>query len=169
MSLQCLSQETEKFISLTSNLKPSDTITIDLKFGNGKQKETGKIFEYDFEDYIYSFYCGKRTEYYRDGTIAYVYKYNDFGILISCKWYDGFDNLWRESQTLKIDSDAINLKEFFEKEKHLTITVKEKIYRYDKVKCEYYTKKEGQSINGKKVGVWKTYNIDGNIKKEDVY
>ena len=169
LSLQCYSQHSEKFINLTSNLKPSDTITVDSKFNNGNQKEVGKLYEYEFGDYVYSYYVGKRIEYYRDGSLAYEYEYNDFGIQLSCKWYDGHDNLWRESQTLKIDSEAIDAREFFEKEKHLTITVKEKIFRYDNEKCEYYMKKEGQRVNGKKVGVWKTYNTNGSIKKEDTY
>lgn len=169
LSLKCYSQHSEKFISLTSILKPSDSITVDLKFSNGNQKEIAKIYEYELGDYVYSYYYGKRIEYYRDGSIAYEYEYNDYGILLSCKWFDGHNNLWRESQTLKIDSDAKNSKEFLQKEKHLTITINEKIYRYDNDKCEYYMKKEGLRINGKKTGVWKTYNPDGTIKKEDLF
>ncbi len=169
MSIHCYSQHTEKFNNITSNLKPSDSLTVDLKFSNGKQKEIGKIYEYEFNDYVYSFYYGKQIEYYRDGSLAYENEYNDYGILLSCKWYVGSNNLLRESETLKIDSNAKNVKEFFEKEKHLTITTKEKIYRYDNKKCEYYLKKEGLRINGKKTGLWKIYEKDGSTKKEEMY
>ncbi|MEM5566230.1 hypothetical protein WNY78_14005 [Psychroserpens sp. AS72] len=169
LSLQCYSQHSERLINLTSNLKPSDTIHIDLKYSNGNQKEIGTVYEYEFGDYIYSYYSGKRIEYYRDGSIAVEHKYDDFGILLSCKYYYGDGNLWFETQTLKIDSNAIDLKSFFEKEKHLTITVKDSDFRYDNVKCDYYLKKEGQRINGKKVGIWKTYNTDGSIKKVSSY
>ena len=169
LSLQCFSQHSAKFSTITSNLKPLNILIVDLKFSNGNQKEIGKIYEYEFENYIYSCYVGKHIEYYRDGSIACESEYNDFGVVLSYKWYYGDGNLWLESQTLKIDSNAIDLKEFFEKEKHLTVTIKEKHFRFDSVKCDYYLKKEGQKINGKKFGVWKIYKTDGSIKKESLY
>jgi len=165
-SLNCYSQQSSEYIALIKDLKPRKTKTIDLKFSNGNQKEIGFSNEFEFGDYIYSYYTGKRTQYYRKGTIVYEYEYDDFGVLLSCRWYDGFDNLLRETLTLEIDSKAKNLKEFLDSDKHLTIKTIERIYRWSTDLNKYYVKKEGKKINGKKVGIWKTYSDNGNLIKE---
>jgi antitoxin component YwqK of YwqJK toxin-antitoxin module len=169
LSQDIYSQHSDTFVKLTKNIIPTDSLTINKKFKNGNQKEIGKIYEYEIEGYIYSNYAGKQIGYYRNGSIAYEYEYDDFGCLLSCKSYDGQNNLWNESLTIKIDSNATGTNDFFEDDNHLTIIMDEKVYRYDNEKCDYYLKKQGQRINGKKNGVWKTFYVDGTVKKKDLY
>jgi len=169
LSLQCFSQHSEEFVKLTSNLKPLDTIKVDLKYGNGNQKEIGILYEYEFDGYIYSNFFGKHIQYYRDGSIAVECDYDDFGILLSSKYYYGDGNLWVSSQTLTIDTVSRNLHDIFQKSSHIIVTEIEQNYRFDSKTCEYYLKKTGNRINGKKTGVWKTFNVDGSVKKESLY
>lgn len=169
LSLKCYSQHSEKFKTLSSNIKPIDTLAVNLKFNNGKQREIAKLYTYVIGNNSYNFYSGKRITYYKNGTIAYESEYDDFGNILNYKWYDGENNLWYESETIKIDTEAIDIDYFLEYDDHLTVTITEKIYRFDKVTCEYYLKKEGQRINGKKNGIWRTFHPDGNIKKEKKY
>lgn len=169
LSLNCYSQHSEEFVKLTSNLKPLEIIKVDLKYSNGNQKEIGTIYEYEFDGYIYSNFSGKHIQYYKDGSIAVECDYDDFGILLSSKYYYGDGNLWFSSKTLIIDTKSANLKDFFKKSTELTVTENEKNFRYDSKTCEYYLKKSGNRINGKKTGVWITYFENGEVKKEKSY
>lgn len=169
LSLNCYPKYSEEFVKLTSNLKPIDPIKVDLKYSNGNQKETGTVYEYEFDGYIYSNFFGKHIQYYKDGSIAVECDYDDFGILLSSKHYYGDGNLWFSSKTLTIDTKSANLKDFFQKSSHLIVTENEKNFRFDSKTCEYYLKKSGNRINGKKTGVWITYAENGVVKKEKVY
>ena len=134
ISLSCYSQHTERFNNLVKDLKSSDTEKVAIKYGNGNQKKTGTLIIYDYGKYTYSFYTGKVLDYYKKGTLVYEYIYDDYGIALNSKWFDSFDNVLRESVTLKIDTKAKNIEEFLTERNHLLITIHQKVYRFDKKK-----------------------------------
>jgi hypothetical protein len=169
ISFNGYAQHTERFKNLVKDLKPSSTEKVDIKYGNEVQKKTGTLHVYNHGGYTYSFYTGKVLDYYRKGTLVYEYIYDDYGISLSSKWFDSFDNVLRESKTLTIDTKAKNIEEFLNERNHLLITIHQKIYRFDTEKGEFYVKKEGQKLNGEKIGVWKTYFENGSLKKEKNY
>lgn len=92
-----------------------------------------------------------------------------YGNILSCKVFDRLGNKTIESLTTEIDSDASDLNAFFDSEKHISFKRHVKLYKCSKKLGIYYLHKEGQRVNGKKKGLWKTYSENGDVKKEKVY
>jgi len=95
--------------------------------------------------------------------------YDKFGNVLKWSTYDKDNNLIYESITTFIDTNAANAIGFLKDGKHLREAHYSKYY-----KCSYklgvcYLYKEGERVNGKKNGTWKSYSTNGTLKKEKVY
>jgi protein associated with RNAse G/E len=66
-SLYC--QHSEKFIELTQNLKPIDSIVKIKKFRNGKIKEIYKSLVYEYGEYNYEILSGKQQLFHKTGQL----------------------------------------------------------------------------------------------------
>ncbi len=159
------SQHTDRFKQFTASIKPIDSVVIDKKFSNGKTKEIGLIKTYEYGDYYYDVYSGKRTNYYRSRELKSVEEFDSFGNLISSQQYDNESFPYCSNRTIEIDTKAKNLSDFFESEEHLSITMSFKKYRISLISGKWFLLEEGKTINGEMVGQWKKYNKDGSIKE----
>jgi len=159
------SQHTDRFKEFTAHIKPIDSTIIDIKFSNGKLKETGIINIYEYGDYQYQIYSGKITKYYRSGVIKSIDELDSFGNLLSSQLYDYEGTPYCYMNTLKIDTEAKNLDEFFNSEKHLSILIYSKRYRFSPFSNKWFLLEEGKYINGTKTGEWTKYNRDGTVKQ----
>lgn len=159
-------QHTAEFDKIASKIKLTETIAIDAKFKNGNQKIKGHNNIYEFGDYIYERPTGKRNEYYKSGKIMIEAEYDAYGYILNCKSFDGNGNLLHELKTLKVHTTANTAKQFLNSTKHLEILTEEKIY---KCSSDFYLQSEGQRLNNKKIGTWKKYFDNGELKKEKEY
>lgn len=162
-------QHTDRFKKIVSELEEIESKPDTIFYGNGKIWWISTITIYQFNSENYSTHSGKQTQYYKNGQIASEVLLGKYGNTISWNSYDREGNKTSESITTEIDSNANNLTEFFDSDEHISFKRIEKYY-----KCSYklqvcYLFKEGQIVNGKKVGLWKTYNENGDLKKEKNY
>ncbi len=162
-------QHTEKFKKLISNLKLIDTIKINKKYKNGNQKEIGNYSVYELNDFEYEQLSGKHITYYSNGQILEETTYDNFGIVLKWKLYDGLGNLQQELKTIKIDTDKESLDELLNDNNSIDIIIEEKKYKFSDKICGWFLIKEGQKINGKKIGKWKKYYPNGEVKKVKEY
>lgn len=163
------SQHTDRFISFTSSIKPIDSIEVNLKFRNGNPKKNGVIIIYESGDYHYEMYTGKLTEYYKSGDIKSIDEFDNIGNLISSQLYDFEGTLYCDMNTLKIDTEAKSIDEFFSTEEHLSILIHAKKYRLSLFPGKWFLLEEGNTLNGERIDKWKRYNKDGTIKEVTDY
>lgn len=159
------SQHTERFLNLTNSIKPIDSITINSTYNNGNIKETGLIKVYQQGDYLYEFYSGKITNYYKNGIVKSIEVYDSFGNLIESQLFDFEGILYCDKKTLKIDTKASSISEFITYDRHLIILTHLKRYRFSLIPAKWFLLEEGDVLNGRKTGVWKKYHKDGTLKK----
>jgi len=162
-------QHTDRFKKIVSELEEIESKPDTIFYGNGKVWWISTITTYNYNSENYSTHSGKQTQYYKNGQIASEVLLGKYGNIISWNSYDREGNKTFESITTEIDSNANNLTEFFDSDEHISFKRIEKYY-----KCSYklqvcYLFKEGQTVNEKKVGLWKTYNENGELKKEKTY
>ncbi len=164
-SIAIHSQHTKRFLDLTKTLKAADSTIIYKKYKNGNPKENAKVFEYDFGDYTYDVYTGKRQFFFKQGGVYSELLYDDFGNLLIYRWLNKDGKIITEEITRKIDSKSISVEDFLNSNKNLIIETYEKEYA-ESVDGEEIVYKEGARVNGKKTGVWITYNGCGEITKK---
>ncbi|WP_166962074.1 toxin-antitoxin system YwqK family antitoxin [Yeosuana marina] len=162
-------QYTDRFKKIVNELKEIESKPDTIFYGNGKIWWISTITTYKYKSENYSTHTGKQTQYYKNGQIASEVFLGKYGNILSWISYDQKGNKTSESITTEIDSNADNLTEFFDSDKHISFKRNDKYY-----KCSYklqicYLFKEGQTVNGKKVGLWKTYTENGELKKEKNY
>lgn len=162
-------QQTKKYDSLASLLKPLDTIQIVDNFKNGKIRETGTSIKYEFEGELYEFYTGKILKYYKNGRIRSEIECNSFGCELKSKHYDSSGLLISESLTTKIDIKGNHVIDFLELKKNHLVYGNLKLYIYSMKLDDIYLKSEGKFLNEKKIGRWVKYFRDGSIKGESTY
>lgn len=169
LSLSALGQHTERFKNLVKNLNPSEIKTDTTFYGNGKIFMIESFRSYEFEGQVYSFNTGPFNQYYRNGKPMVEATFDNYGIMLSYIKYESSGGKSFETFTKIIDTKAKDLKSFFEDDDHLIITELKTEY-----KCNYklkicYIFREGLIVNGKKTGLWKTYNYDNTLKEEKVF
>ena len=169
LPIPLLAQHSQRFIELTETLKPIDSSTISEKFKNGNLKETGKTYIYKDGNYLINVFTGKFILYTKSGEISIEIIYDHFKNQLSRKSFNKEGQILNTYKTLKIDTSTKDKNDFFEDKNHLTIIKKYQHFTFDTKSCTYYLKKEGTFIDGKKSGVWITYNPDTTTKKEKVY
>lgn len=151
-----------------------DLVAIDSKsdtifYNKGKIKWTSSYTTFRYKAEIYSTQTGKLTQYYKNGQIATEINLGKYGYILSLNSFDKKGNLISEATTVEIDTNAKNSQEFFQAEKHISIKRTIKKYKYTKKSATPYLYQEGQTINGKKIGLWKTYSITGDLEKKKTY
>ena len=163
-------QHSEKFMQFANQLTPIDSISVAKKYKMDGQKETGTYYQYEHLDYIYQFSAGNWKYFYGQNVVMWDDYYDGFGNLISWKVYHQDGYVLEEGETLSLDTSAKNLKEFLNtKHKYIVHLASEKKFKYSKELNKTYLFTKGQKLNGKKVGRWVKYNMDGTIKTERNY
>lgn len=162
-------QHSDRFKKIVGQLEEIESKPDTTFYGNGKIWWISTITTYKYNSKNYSTHSGKQTQYYKNGQIASEVLLGKYGNVIFWNSYDRKGNKTYECITTEIDSNANNLTEFFESDQHISFKRIEKYYQ-----CSYQLKvcylfKEGQTVNGKKVGLWKIYNEYGELKKEKNY
>lgn len=163
-----VSQQGENYLKLMSKLILIDSTEIKECFKNGKPKLFGRVKYYKHGDLYYEMKVGKNIRYHKNGART-ISIYDDWGTLLINRYYDSDDNLISQSITTLVDTSASNLDEFFKNSKHITFKTYFEDFAFDKKSRKIYLKETGQSDNGKKEGVWKSYYVSGEIKKEKSY
>ncbi|WP_040282131.1 hypothetical protein [Psychroserpens damuponensis] len=159
-------QHTENFNTIASQIKPYTTELVDLKFKNGNQKEKGILNVFQIDNYQYTFPTGVFKEYYKSGELFTEANFDAFGNALYWKCYDKDGTLVIDSKTIKIDTNAQNLKQLLDLGKFIEVVTYEKEFRYSYKLCKWYLFSEGQRLNNKKTGNWKKYHDNGALKKE---
>lgn len=163
VNMNVFAQHTENFLNMSNQLKFVDSTKIETRFSNGNIKEIKTIIKYEYNGYLYTFKTGENRFYSKKGQKDWELKYDLFGNVLSDKSFNSHGNVYKENNTVKIDTDAKSVNEFL-KSKELRITSYEKEYTnnsYDNL----WLYKEGMRLNGKKIGIWKEYCRD-ELKKE---
>ena len=154
------SQHSEKFVELTQNLKPIDSIVKIKKFTNGKIKEISKFLVYEYGEYTYEIVSGKQQLFDKKGRLFYEVFYGSFGNLIYQKQFNNKNQLYRIIETTKIDlKPETTLYQILNSNKRTLIESYEKEYNSNEKEGNLKLWKEGKWLNGRKIGKWKTYNF----------
>ncbi|NVK09748.1 MAG: hypothetical protein HWD89_11910 [Tenacibaculum sp.] len=154
------SQHSEKFIKITKDLKPIDSITKIKKFRNGLIKEISKFLVYEYGEYTYEIVSGKQQLFDKKGRLFYEVFYGNFGNLIYQKQFNNRNQLYRIIETTKIDlKPETTLYQLLNSNKKTLIESYEKEYNSSEKGGNLKLWKEGKWRNGRKVGKWKTYNL----------
>ncbi|MFD0991569.1 hypothetical protein ACFQ1R_15835 [Mariniflexile jejuense] len=169
ISTLCNSQHSERFLELVKDLEQITCKTDTTYYKNGNVWWTTCWTTYEYNSEKYSTRTGKMVQYYKSGQIANEYSLDNYGNIKSRKNFDRKGNKTLESVTIEIDSNAKSMDEFFDSQNHMTFKTYTAIYRCSKKLGTYYLYKEGQWINGKKNGVWTTYDDNEEVKKEKEY
>ena len=167
INLSCYSQHSERFNKLIENVNPSDSIIEIKKYKNGKTKSVNRFYEYEYGDYIYTFSYGTNQIFNKKGILVYEIKYVNFGNFILEKQFSDDGEIVLVSESEFIDTSAESLEKFFKSHKHLTYTISQKSYGTIFETNETYIAQEGRRKNGKKIGIWKTYNCEGLVKEKE--
>ena len=162
-------QHTDKFKKIVSELEEIDSKPDTVFYENGKIWWISTTTTYKYNSQNYTTHSGKQTQFYENGQIASEAILGKYGNIISWNSYDREGNKTSESITTEIDSNANNLTEFFDSDEHISFKRIEKYYKCLNKLQVCYLFKEGQTVNGKKVGLWKTYTENGELKKEKNY
>lgn len=162
-------QQSDRVNEIVNELKEVGSKPDTIFYKNGKIWWKSTLTTYEYNSETFTLYTGEQIQYYKNGNIANESIYDKYGNLLSWYGYDRDGNKMIESVTTEIDSNAENLIQFFESEKHITFKREVKYYKCSYKLGNYYLHKEGQTINGKKSGIWKIYNENGNLKKEKQY
>jgi len=167
-SLNIQAQHTERFLELTKPLKAIDSTTIIRKYKNGNPKEITKYLQYEYGDYIYDFFNGKYQIFDKNGIVFYEEEFDRFGNILKGIQINENGEIFKEIVTEKIDVKTESIEKFLNSRKTVIITAYEKEYSSTEKNGELFLWKEGKRVNGKKIGVWKTYNgCDDTIKIKD--
>ncbi|CAL2103487.1 conserved exported protein of unknown function [Tenacibaculum sp. 190130A14a] len=162
-------QHSEKINKLISNLKPIDSVSVNKKYRNGDKKEIGNYRVFELNNYEYHLRTGKYFTYYPGNKILAEITYDNFGIALEWKLYDGLGNLLEEFKTISIDTQINNPEKLLTNFDLIDIVREEKKYRFSDKICGWFLFKEGKKLNGKKIEEWKKYYPNGDIKKVKVY
>lgn len=164
-ALSAFAQQSETYIKIAKQLKPSDTLEIKEVFGNGKLKDSGTAYIYDFGEFYYRSTVGTFSQFDKKGTKIVESKFDDYGNYLSYILYDVDGHVLRSVITRSIEITSEDPLDIL-KGKNLQILTDERVYRYSDKLCKHVLLKEGQRLNDKKIGTWTTYNEDGTVKKE---
>jgi hypothetical protein len=167
-SLNIQAQHTERFLELTKSLKAIDSSTVIRKYKNGNPKEITKYLKYEFGDYTYEFISGKHQLFSKEGTMFFEQEFDKFGNILTHRQINDKGEVYKFIKTEKIDSKSKTTEDFLDSDKNIIITVYEKECSSTDKNGELFLWKEGKRVNGKKIGIWKTYNgCDDSIKLKD--
>ncbi|TMM55980.1 hypothetical protein FEE95_15165 [Maribacter algarum] len=162
-------QFSERYEKFKEQLKPTIVYDSVARYKNGNIKFKTVVARFHTEDYVFYQYIGDYEEYFRDGSLSGTWKFDDYGVPFDTKIYDGTGSLSCEIKLLEFDTTAKSAFEFLDSEECLKFKTFEKYYRYSFRLCDTYLYKEGHKMNGTKIGLWKFYDADGNLKKEKEY
>ena len=154
------SQHSKKFIELTKQLKPVDSVIKIKKFRNGKIKGISKSLVYEYGEYNYEIVSGKQQLFDKKGRLFYEVLYDNFGNLIYQKQFNNSGQLYRIIETTKIDlKSESTVNDILNSNRKTLIESYEKEYNSTEKKEKLKLWKEGKWFNGKKIGKWKIYNL----------
>ncbi len=162
-------QHTTRFLEIVKDLEYVSCKIDTTYYKNGKVWWTTCWTTYEYNSENYSTRTGRMVQYYKSGQIANEYCLDNYGNIKSMKGFDRKGNKTVEYVIIEIDTNAKSLNEFFKSQDHMNFKTYNTIYKCSNKLGTYYLYKEGQRVNDKKKGVWKTYYEKGEIKKEKVY
>lgn len=169
IGLSLNAQHSERFKELVSELKEIETKPDTLYYGNGNIWIVGTAITYEHNSEHYSNLTGKERQYFRNGKISVETELDKFGNILKWTTYDKDGYKIDEYITVSIDTKAKDLTEFLNSDKHFIYIRNEKFYRCSSKLGVMYLHKEGQTVNGKKVGKWKFYDENGELQKVKTY
>ncbi len=162
-------QHTERFMTLTQDIKPSKKSKVKTRYKDGTIKEEGRLAKYKMPEYTYYRKVGTYTTYYKNGAKKSITEYDAYGNILSTTFYNKDGSTWWKSKTLEIDSTLDDPAHFFATNDHYVVTKWDKELKFGPNIGKMYIKTEGKIINGKKVGVWKVYDEEGRLEEEINY
>ena len=169
-SLSLYSQQSEKYLELTKNLKPIDSIIKIKKYRNGKTKKISKFLVYENGEYNYDLMSGKQQIFNKKGELFFEQLYDSFGTLLYQKQFNEFGEIYKLIETNRIDiKKNISVKELFTTNKNIIIESFEKEFNNTEKGEKLKLWKAGKRLNGKKIGEWKIYNLCDNSFKIKKY
>lgn len=157
-------QHTARFLKVTNNLHPVDSIVIKEKHKNGNLKRTVIILNYRVNKKDYKFYSGFHRVYLKNGNLLWEIKHDPYGNRLYYREMNLDGNLSKEIITTLIDTSSEDLSDFLSDNRKLIIETYEKKYRLSR-ENKPFLRKEMTKRNGKKTGIWKKYNYYGDIIK----
>ncbi|MGB3452439.1 MAG: hypothetical protein WBA59_01275 [Moheibacter sp.] len=164
----CFSQHTDTFQNIATELiNPQKTNEIKYFNGGTQPKEITNYYVYQIDGRSYKVKTGENKSYYKNGQILFDSKYDDYGNLLICRKLDDKGRIIDEFEAYKIDisKEATPL--------DILTSIKTTIFyhqKYFKTKNgKQYLQKEGNKINNKREGTWKTYDDSGKIIETKVY
>ncbi len=159
LSVSCFSQHTKSYLDFANDFIFLDSSKVETKWKNGTVKELKNIVVIEHNNRRYECLTGEFFQFNRKGIKRTKSLFDKYGNYLHYSFFDIDGNIIQENSTIKID---------FNKEADLVeITIHEK--EYIKTKNDFYLYKEGNKLNGKKIGKWFTYDCQGNIVKEKKY
>ncbi|WP_281847079.1 hypothetical protein [Olleya namhaensis] len=124
-----IAQHSERLEEILSELKEVDSKADTIHYGNGKAWWISTLTTYEYNTEKYSTYSGKQVQFYKNEQIASETLMDKYGNILSWKGFDRLGNKTIESLTTEIDSDASDLNEFFDSEKHISFKRHVKLYK----------------------------------------
>lgn len=163
------SQHTKRFLELTKDLVPfKQTVTL-LKNKNNTIKTKFKFNTYKFENEKFICEYGNRKVYNYKGEIEEDIEHDNFGNIITQKFYDKNGRVIKEINAKRIDLISDTNKEEHLNIKLITTKSLQEEYKFSKKLNKMYLFKKGYLKDKEKKGVWTTYNEKGEVRKEKVY
>ncbi|AXP83071.1 MORN repeat variant [Mariniflexile rhizosphaerae] len=164
-----IAQHSDRFLELVKDLKKIGSEVDTTYYKNGKILWIICWTTYEYNSEEFSTATGKLVQYHKNGQVADESCLGKYGNILSSKGFDRNGNKTVEFVTTEIDSEAKSLDEFFDSLGEVRF---KRYYRHYKCSNKLgicYLYKEGQRVNGKKNGLWTTYNENGEIRKEKEY
>ncbi|WP_299016472.1 hypothetical protein [uncultured Polaribacter sp.] len=169
-SLTIYSQQSEKYLELTKNLKPIDSVIKIKKYRNGKTKQISKFLVYENGEYNYDLMSDKQQLFNKKGELIFEQLYDSFGILLYQKQFNEFGEIYKIIETNRIElKKNISVEELFTTNKNIIIESFEKEFNNTEKGEKLKLWKAGKRLNGKKIGEWKIYNLCDNTSKIKKY
>ena len=155
----CFSQHTESYLNFANDFVFVDSSKVEIKWKNGITKELKSLVKINYKNKEYECLSGEFLQFNKKGIIRTKSLFDNYGNYLYYKLFDLDGDIILENITIKID---------YNKEVDLVeTTIREKSFM--KTNKYFYLYKEGNKLNGKKIGKWLTYDCQGNIIREKNY
>ncbi len=158
-SVICFSQHTESYLGFANHFIFLDSSKVETKWKNGITRELKNNVKIDYKNRKYECLTGEFLQFNKKGIKRTKSLFDKYGNYLHYIFFDLDGNIIHKKTTIKID--------FNRKTELVETTINEK--EFMKTDREVYLYKEGNKLNGKKIGKWLTYDCSGNITKEKKY
>lgn len=159
-------QHTERFLALTKPIKAKKSVEFENHFTDGGIKNVGTSLTYKMSRNTYYKTTGTYRTYYKTGELKSESELDRFGNVLHAIYYNTDGSTWWKSNTISIDSDLLNYRDYFRSTDHLSITNEIKEYKFSEELDGMYLKAEGITVDGAKQGTWRFYDPLGRLEEE---